>query len=146
MTTSKTPGRPGDDPVPPIPIPPSPPKITNFWTGVLVFFITEAGMGLRYAYSTFGHFADFNQYLTLDHWPELLKISFNGFLYGLIPGFIVACSVVLAAAGGPELWSYVGPIIMAAAKSTMNFVRGVSRAVRGMPLEPHEKDDKQGDK
>ncbi|HEY9757884.1 MAG TPA: hypothetical protein V6C97_22140 [Oculatellaceae cyanobacterium] len=132
---------PGDNPVPPIPPIGPPKKITNLWTGLLVFGITVIGIGLRYAWDTFRHFTDFNQYSTLDHWTALVKVTFNGFLYGLIPGFILALFVVLAAAGGPEIWGYLGPIIMAAAKNTMNFVRGMSLAFRGRPLEPKDEKD-----
>jgi hypothetical protein len=116
-----------------------PQKLKDLQTALMIFGFTVVGIGLRYAWDAFRHFNDYNQLTTLDHWTTLVRLSFNGFIYGLIPGTVVGLFIVLAAAAGPEVWGWIGPIIVAAAKNTVNFVRGMSRAFRAQPLTPRRR-------
>ena len=133
--------REGDGPIPPVPPVGPPQKIETLKTAIKVFLITAIGFAFKFAWSANAHFTDLDKITDLSHWTTMLKVTFNGFVYGLIPGGVLGCLVLLAAWAGPELWSWLGPIILVAAQKTMNFVRGFSRAFRGMPdKDPHDKD------
>ncbi len=116
----------------PLPVPPGPPpKIKTLLDALKAFLIADFGYALKHAWNANQHFTDFAQVSTLDHWSAMAQVTFNGFVYGLIPGVVLGLVVLLTAWAGPELWAYVGPILVIAAQKTMNFVRGFSLAVRG---------------
>ena len=131
-----------DGPIPPIPPVGPPQKIETFLTALKVFAITDIGYALKYAWNVNQSFTDFHMSTSLDHWSYMLKVSVNGFVYGLIPGGIVAMIVLLAAWAGPELWTWLGPIVVAAYKNSMNAIRGFARAFRGQ-ADPSDKSDKE---
>lgn len=126
----------GGSPLPPVPPVGPPQKVNNLITGVKVFLIAAIGLALKYAWSASAHFSDFNKLHDLSGWNDQLSVTFHGFVYGLIPGTVLGLLVLLAAFAGPELWSWLGPVILVAATRSMNFLRGMSRAFRGLPENP----------
>jgi hypothetical protein len=137
---------PGDGPLPPVPPVGPVNKLGNIGNAIKVFLITTIGLALKYAWSTNAHFTNWDNFSNLGSWIGLAKVTFNGFVYGLIPGAVLGLIVLLAALAGPELWAWLGPVILVAATKTMNFIRGVSRSVRGLPDHPEKSEDHKGDK
>jgi hypothetical protein len=131
-----------DSPIPPIP-PIGPPsgKLKGFWASITVLFASAGVFALKTAYQVCSHFMTWDNFTDLSAWTKIAKLTFNGFVYGLIPGSVFGLLTIAIALAGPQLWGYLGPIILAAAARTMSFIRGMSLAVRGLPAPPQTRDD-----
>jgi hypothetical protein len=133
---------PTDGPLPPIP-PVGPPtsKISSFWMGIKVLFATAAVLALKTAYQVCSHYMTWDTFTNLSGWTKLAKLTINGFVYGLIPGLAFGLLTIAVALAGPQFWSVIGPIVIAAAAKTMNIIRGMSLAFRGLPAQPDQPED-----
>jgi hypothetical protein len=125
------------------PLPPVPPvgpvkKVGNIANAIKVFLVTTVGMALKYAWSANAHFTNWDDFSNLGNWTHLAQVTFNAFVYGLISGSVLGLIVLLAAIAGPELWSWIGPIVLAAATTTMKVIRGISLSFRGLPANPEK--------
>ena len=138
----KTPTPPHDGPIPPVPpIGPPTKKITGFWAAITVLLASATVLALKTAYQVSAHFMTWDVFTNLTQFTKLAKLTFNGFIYGLIPGSAFGLLTIVVACTGPSVWSYVGPILVAAAANTMRFVRGMSLAFRGKPAPPETPDN-----
>jgi hypothetical protein len=133
---------PHDGPLPPVPpIGPPTKKITGFWAAITVLLASATILALKTSYQVCAHYMTWDVFTSLSAWTKLVKLTFNGFVYGLIPGTAFGLLTIAIACAGPSVWTYVGPILVTAAANTMRFVRGMSLAFRGKPASPETPDN-----
>jgi hypothetical protein len=108
---------------------------------IKVLLATAAVIALKTAYQACSHYMTWDTFTSLNGWTKLASLTFNGFVYGLIPGFAFGLLTIAVALAGPQVWSVIGPIVIAAAVRTMSIVRGMSLAFRGLPAHSDKPED-----
>jgi hypothetical protein len=82
----------------------------------IIILVFNALQGASHAYNTV---IDWTKLFDKTQFHHLLVGSKQGFLFGLIPGLVMAGEVLLVIWSGPTLWKYLGPILQSSL-SAMN--------------------------